>query len=179
MSKAKRYSESDIPDITNRSLFFDANILIYLYFTQTGQDLQEIYSRVFKKLLNTKNITFALDFVVLSEVINIALKEEYKLTLTENSNLKYKDFRDSPNGINALKNIHSIIEDMILPRFSIAGKKYDKTSLSSLLVENGLDFNDKHICKLCEENQFILFTHDRDFKNSDIEILSMNSNLSA
>lgn len=173
MSNAKRYSESDIPGIANRSLFFDANILIYLYFTHTRQDLQQIYSRVFKRLLNTKNITFALDFVVLSEVINIALKEEYKLA-QGNSSLKYKEFRDSQDGINALKDIHSILEDMILPRFSIAGKTYDKASLSSLLVENGLDFNDKHICKLCDENNFILFTHDGDFKSSDIEILSMN-----
>jgi len=179
MSKAKRYSESDIPELTNRSLFFDASILIYLFFTPTLNNLHKIYKRVFKRLLNTKNITFVLDPFVLSEVINTTFQEEYKLALTENSNLKYKDFRDSSKGKNALKNIHSIIENLILPRFSIAGKIYDKADLRSLLVENGLDFNDKHICKLCEENHFILFTNDRDFKSSDIEILSMNRNLSA
>ena len=40
-----------------------------------------------------------------------------------------------------------------------------------------LDFSDKAIIRICEDNQFILLTNDTDFKNSNIDIISCHKKM--
>lgn len=43
-----------------------------------------------------------------------------------------------------------------------------------MLVLDELDFNDKAIVRICEENSLVLLTNDQDFKNSGLDILTGN-----
>jgi predicted nuclease of predicted toxin-antitoxin system len=39
---------------------------------------------------------------------------------------------------------------------------------------DALDFLDKGILKTCQDNNFVLLTNDKDFKNANIDILTGN-----
>ncbi|MGL5773060.1 MAG: hypothetical protein ACRCX1_09825, partial [Bacteroidales bacterium] len=79
-----RYNNSTLDKIIGRPCFFDANILLFLFFTTTPyQDWQKYYSLMFMQLLHQKNPMY-IDFLVLSEVINRELRIQYELYLWEN-----------------------------------------------------------------------------------------------
>ena len=84
---------------------------------------------------------------------------------------KIDDFKDS------LKEVYSIVKKNILPYSIIFNSCYDKDSLIKLLDKNDYltDFNDKHIEKICNEDDIYLLTHDGDFKQSSINIVSFNA----
>lgn len=42
---------------------------------------------------------------------------------------------------------------------------------------NELDFVDKAIVSLCKENNLVLLTNDKDFKNADLDILTANTSI--
>ena len=65
-----------------------------------------------------------------------------------------------------------IVKDNILPNFEIQGKAYTKADIESFLQVDSLDFMDKAFIPICKENNCILLTNDKDFANTDIEILS-------
>jgi len=49
--------------------------------------------------------------------------------------------------------------------------------VKNFLNVDNLDFNDKGILKICQENKFVLLTDDGDYKNSDIDILTCNKQI--
>lgn len=178
MSIGMRYTENDIPKIVDQSLFFDANVLLYLFFTTASASRwQKEYSKIFRLLLNMGQNRLVIDSRIISEVINRALREEYKLFVAKNGETSFKSYRNSQDGKNKLEQIYDIFDQIILPRFFIEGKIYDKKEIEALLKVDDLDFNDKLICKLCEEKKYILITNDKDFISSNIDILSANPDL--
>ena len=52
-----------------------------------------------------------------------------------------------------------------------------KDDLMIMCKVDELDFSDKAIIKICEDNQFILLTNDTDFKNSYIDIVSCHKRM--
>ncbi|MFT4072236.1 MAG: PIN domain-containing protein [Dysgonamonadaceae bacterium] len=175
MGIGARYTQNDIPKIVDRSLFFDANVLLYLFFTTASNShWQGVYSNIYRELLNSGNNRFVIDPIITSEVINRALREEHRLYIAKNGDISFKSYRNSQDGKNALTQIYDIFDQIILPRFSIDGKIYDKEEIETLLKVDSLDFNDKLICRLCEEKKYILITNDKDFISSNIDILSAN-----
>lgn len=176
------YKEEDIPDLKDRVIFFDANIIFSIYFTMNPNDwAQQNYSRVFSKLINAKN-PLTLDVTIVSEVVNRALRMEYKTflrkkTLTEDS-FAYKKFRNSGAGRSAWLRIGEMMRDVIFPQFSVSKKSWAKDELDDLLIKQG-DFNDQLITSLCIEKNYVLLTNDADFKDTDVEVLSLNEAFSA
>lgn len=173
----KRYAEKEIPDLIQRKIFLDANIIIYLFWP-TSSSWEKSYSSIYKNLLKQKN-EMVVDLTVLSEFINSVLRLEYKNYLDANPSPKitFKQFRDSPDGHSVTKDIYEIVKSKILTHFSIAGLTLAKSEIDKLLHVDNLDFSDKFISTLCERNNFILLTNDFDFQSANIEILSSNPNL--
>jgi len=97
---AKFYNSSEIPNLDKRQIFFDANILLYI-FLPTGSSWERQYSVIFNRLLKQKN-EMAVDFIVISEVVNRAVRIEYEKHLLENNilrkNLSFKRYRDCQDG---------------------------------------------------------------------------------
>lgn len=170
---ATKYSSRNINQLQGRKVFFDANVLIYVFWPSGNFNWENQYSSAFGNLLRQGNI-LAVDFMVLSEVINRAIKIEYEKFKINNNNISYKKYRDSTDGIKAMEDIYVVVKESILPRFTIIGKSFNKSEIESFLHIDSLDFNDKAIVPLCQENNCILLTNDKDFANSDIDIISSN-----
>ncbi len=168
---AARYSLSNIEALQGRKVFFDANILIYIFWPTGSFDCERKYSSAYGKLVKQRN-ELVIDFMVLSEFINRAMRIEHGKYLTDHPLLVYKKYRDSSDGKESLSDIYTLVNDEILQRFSVIGKTYLKADIQSFLHVDTLDFNDKAIVPLCADNNLILLTNDRDFAGSDIEIAS-------
>lgn len=172
-----RHPLSNISEIPNRGIFFDANVLIYLFWPTGSYRWESSYSAAFSALLKQQNKLFV-DFLVISEIINRAHRIEYEKYLANQGLTKrdfsYKDFRDCAEGETALSEIFLIIDDYILPRFSIVGKIITKEDIQSFLTIDILDFVDKAILSICRENEFILCTNDRDYRSAEVDILTSN-----
>ncbi len=178
----KKYNSSNIQSITNKKIFLDANILIYLFGfgTSTSANWENQYANLYTKL-NNQNNTFVVDYIVISEFVNRAIKIEYDNYLNSNNldknSLSYKNYRNSLDGQEALRDIYIIVNDEILDEFEVIEKSYSKDDLKMMCCVDELDFSDKAIIKICEDNQFILLTNDTDFKNSDIDIISCHKKM--
>lgn len=174
---AKCYDYSKIKSVINRTVFFDANILLYIFWPIGSSSWEKEYSSIFKKLLAQKN-TMVVDFIVISEVVNRAIKIEYEKYLQakviSSQNLRFKQFRDSNDGKNALSDIYQVVNRNIVNRFNVTGKIFTKTDIENFLQVNSVDFSDKGIISICEENNFVLLTNDKDFANTDLEIVTSN-----
>ena len=176
---SNRYNKTNIEQLRNKKIFFDANILIYLFWT-TGSSWEKSYARFYSKL-NTQNNTYFIDFIVISEFVNRAIRLEYEKYLDENGltkqNYSFKHYRDSLEGQESLSDIYEIVSSEILEKFEVVEKSYSKNTIQSLLIVDELDFSDKAIVQICSENDCVLITNDKDFKNSHIAIISCNKNL--
>jgi predicted nucleic acid-binding protein len=168
---AKRYRQSDITTLTGRRVFFDTNVLLYIFWPLPAASFWvQQYSKMFRGLL-AQNNSLILNVTILSEVINNILRTEYKNHKDETGiNLTFKEYRDCSEGKSALTDIHRIIVNKIFPHFEICDKLFCKNEVQEMLQVDTLDFNDKLIAAVCEENQFVLFTNDADLKNSNIDI---------
>ncbi|MDR3328127.1 MAG: PIN domain-containing protein [Prevotellaceae bacterium] len=167
-----RYEFSNIQYLTDRSIFVDANVLIYLFWS-TGASWEGNYASAFAQLLKQKNKLFV-DFLVISEVVNRAFKTVYETHKSKNISLKYKQFRDSTDGRQTLSDIYSVVKNQVLSQFHITGKSFPKTEIQHFLSVDNLDFLDKGILKICQDNNFVLLTNDKDFKDADVDVLTCN-----
>ncbi len=94
-----------------------------------------------------------------------------------NSNQKFKDFRNSQDGKDVISDIFLIVQNDILSSFKIVGKSFNKSDIEGFLVVDQLDFVDKATVSICSENNMVLLTNDRDFKNSGLDILTGNPHI--
>ncbi|HNW81501.1 MAG TPA: DUF5615 family PIN-like protein [bacterium] len=173
----KFYNPSDIKALSGREFLFDANALIYVFWPSASLLKEREYSSIFNNLLKQKN-KMHVDFLVISEVINRVLRIEYEKYLNANNitkdNLNFKTFRNNADGQQALNEIYNTVKSQIFSVFSVAEKAFTKDEITKFLNNDSLDFNDKGIYAICRENNFILVTNDRDFLNTETEILSSN-----
>lgn len=174
---ATRYTTQDILAIGNRKVFFDANILLYIFWPSGSYNWESYYSTAYAKLLRQGN-ELLVDFIVISEIVNRAIRLEYDKHLLSNglsrSVLRFKNYRNSIEGKTALEDIYLMVETEILTRFTVVGKSFTKSDIQSFLNVNSLDFGDKAILSICQETACILLTNDVDYKTSTIDILTSN-----
>ncbi len=167
----------NVSNIKNESIFCDANILIYLYGITFDEDYSDVYSKILKKLLKNNNSLY-IDYTVISEYINRCHRIDYKThkQKIKNHNLKYKDYRNSQQGQDSMKDIYSVTNNIIENFYNIVGKEYKLEDIKSFIKKADEDFSDKAIINLCDEKSFYLLTNDIDFKNSGLNIISANEN---
>ncbi|MDD4352498.1 MAG: DUF5615 family PIN-like protein [Candidatus Gracilibacteria bacterium] len=174
---ANRYRPQDISSLPEKPIFFDANVIIYVFWPLGKTNWEQTYSSVFGNLLKHKK-KMTLDVTVISEVINRTVRFEHENHLTANNLTKevcsFKNYRDSQEGKDAIKDIYDILKLKILTSFQILGKAFSQADIEPLLSVDTIDFSDKVILTLCKENDCILLTNDKDFASSNIDILTSN-----
>lgn len=174
---ATKYTTQNIIAIGNRKVFFDANVLLYIFWPSGSYNWERYYSTAYAKLLRQGN-ELVVDFIVISEIINRAIRLEHdKFLLSNGLNktiLKFKDYRNSIEGKTVLADIYLMVETEILSRFTVVGKSFTKSDIQFFLNVDSLDFGDKAILSTCQENACILLTNDVDYKTSAIDILTSN-----
>ncbi|WP_288605551.1 PIN domain-containing protein [uncultured Treponema sp.] len=167
-----RYTASNIPSLKNRTVFFDANSLIYIFWPTTpDSEKADDYGSILAALIKN-NVNLAVNEIVLSEIINRILRIEFGKTGLNKD--EFKNFRDSESGKSVQNDIYMIIKNRILSRFKVINEILSKEEIDSMLITSKLDFNDKLIEQLCKKKNMLLLTHDFDFSSSDVDILSAN-----
>lgn len=170
---AIKYRLNEVPQLQNKAIFVDANVLIYLFWPTGNIDWEKKYASAIAKLIKQKNPLYV-DFLVISEVVNRSFKIAYEAKKSSDAHLRYKQFRDSEEGQQELAEVYSIVENQILTQFNVIGNAFSKADILDFLTVDSLDFLDKGILKTCQNNHFVLLTNDKDFKNVDIDILTCN-----
>lgn len=172
---ATRYSLNQIDNIDSKKVFFDANVLIYIFFSSGRYHWEENYARAYGHLLESK-LELCFDFLVISEIVNRAHRIAYDIycstTGRDKNNYKYKEFRNSSNGKDSLKDIYITIEDDILANFTVLENAISYDDIKNYLIVEPLDFVDKAILQCCKKYDCVLITNDSDYKDSDIDILT-------
>lgn len=171
---------NDLSAIKGEKIFFDANIWMYIFceIANSKKDLVNKYSTTFRNLLKTKNPIF-IDLTIISEFVNRYLRIAFSNYVKGNQlkGFTYKrDYRKTDDFKEAWENVCNIVKNKILLKANTVNFEYDKSSFAELLKADNLDadFNDNHIMNLCRLNNMYLLTHDGDFKNSDINIITAN-----
>lgn len=170
---ATNYKLQDYAHLSGKDIFVDANVLIYLFWATGQHSFESNYARVFRNLLRQGNKLYV-DFLVISEVVNRVLRIEHQKL---NSNQKFKEFRNSQDGKDVISDIYLIVQNDILRSFKIIGKSFNKIDIEGFLIVDQLDFVDKATVSVCTENNLVLLTNDRDFKNSGLDILTGNPHI--
>lgn len=170
----QRYHSKDIPSLKGKKIFFDTNVLLYIFWPLgSNQKFVNNYSSIFVSLLNAKN-EMIIDQTIISELVNTALRIEYdkqlKIKAVMAEKYPFKKFRNSEEGKQAQESIFNEI-NKLLNYFSVNGKSFTKNEIEAILKIDSLDFSDKLILEICKENGYILLSNDKDFLTTDIDIL--------
>ncbi len=94
---AFRYRITDIDKLKDRAVFFDANVLIYLFWPNPQQTWQQKYSLIYGRLLKQKNplvvnisvLSDSLDFG--DKIITLQCKEKQYILLTNDNDFLQSD----------------------------------------------------------------------------------------
>jgi predicted nucleic acid-binding protein len=78
----ERIQIHEINKLAGRTVFFDANVFLDIFWPTGRNSNTVLYSRLYKNCIQ-QQIPVAIDFIVLSEVINRAFRIEYTKYLEE------------------------------------------------------------------------------------------------
>ncbi len=158
------------------ALFIDANIWLYIHGPQAQRDNRSRnYSNALAKILKAKCSVF-LDVLILSEFINRYSRLKFNL---EGRSPDFKSYRQS----SAFKPVAREIADAvrrILKHCECVESGLTSIDMNSLLIDYESkcpDFNDQILVELCRSRSFKFVTHDGDFKDYDITILTANKSM--
>ncbi len=173
----QRYDTYRLGELTDKSFFFDTNVLLDLFYTQKADWSSIAYSKVYKYLVN-RQIRMYIDNTVLSEFINRILRIEYNLmqSMSPNADVTFKMYRNTIDGQDKVKESYDLV-NVILKCVSLDGEVLNPKDVLELLVVDEIDYNDKIIEHLCLKKGYVLVTNDVDFIHSQADILSANHNL--
>ena len=159
----------------------DANIWLYLFPAPSESSLSVTrqYSSAFKTILDTK-VTIAINSLILSEYLNRYCRIEW-VALHKTTYPKFKDFRKSTDYTSVGQQAASFATRIL----KFCSKKDDDFSTANIIqilcdFESGIvDFNDGLIADTCFRYGWKLITHDGDFTEGGIDVLTTNQKLLA
>jgi predicted nucleic acid-binding protein len=162
-------------------LFIDTNVWLYLYAPQAPGDWKaRVYSRALAKILSAKSRIF-IDALILSEFINRYTRLAFNLTKRTGAVIEYKDYRNSAEFKPVAREIEATVR-RIMKHCQPTDSGFSSCDLDGLLAEFGRgnsDFNDQVMVELCKANGWKLLTHDGDFKDCGLTVLTANKRLLA
>lgn len=181
MTKNRAHSVLQYKFAKGERILIDANIWLSLF--PAPSDSQRTssvtYSAAFKAML-VAGVEMVVGSLILSEYLNRYCRIEYDV-LHKKSYATYKKFRQSSDyalvGSKAAADAQQILK--FCSRCDDSFAKADINRVLSDFAAGGIDFNDGLIVDCCNHNGFKLLTHDGDFTNGGIDILTDNKKLLA
>lgn len=158
----------------NDKFFFDTNVWLYLY-CSVGNYREEIianYNEFFEKVLEANSSIYTTSLQI-SEFFNAYSRIEFRIQSRLDPSLKnYKtQFRSSPEFLELIKELNLIIKHKILKNSIKMDDNFSNINIDNvLLLEKGYDFNDEYFLNLCEENDIIVVSNDRDMIDTDRDV---------
>ena len=160
----------------NDALLIDANIWLYMYGPQAPGDKEvQYYSNVWGKILKTKCSIF-LDVLILSEFINRYSRTNFRLEKGSSDPKTFKKYRQSSDFRPVAKEIADAVR-RILKHCKCIESDITSIDMDALLTDYESqcpDFNDQILVELCKSRSLKFVTHDGDFKDYDITVLTAN-----
>ncbi len=159
-----------------RSYFFDTNIWLYIYGPIGWPDQKSaVYSRALREIRNS-NGTIYINCMIISEFINAFSRIEFKQQTTHS---RYKDFRNSigfrPVAEDIASNVKKILRNTLACDNDL--KVIDLPEIMSFFEQGKYDFNDLVFAEICRSGEMVFVTHDKDFSELGVEILTANEKL--
>ena len=160
-------------------LLIDANIWLYIHGPQVPKDQRSRnYSNALTNIFNVKCSIF-IDVLILSEFINRYSRLKcFQEKGTADSNT-FKVYRQSSDYKLVAKDFTDAAR-RIFKHSKCVESEFTSIDIDDLLKDyesNCPDFNDQILVKLCKSRSLKLVTHDSDFRNYDITILTANRNM--
>ena len=169
-----KYSLTD-----NHCILFDTNILINLFYPlMNTSNYMRDYQLLWGKILKSK-AKLILPAIQISEFINRCIRFQYALYKTDiSSELDFKrDYRNTDDYRNKMKDILDIVKNDILTHFSVINDDFNNIDPEKLYIYGfSYDFNDAMLVGIAENNNADIITHDSDFANYNTKINLVSSN---
>jgi predicted nucleic acid-binding protein len=158
-------------------VFLDTNVWLCIFGPHKPGDWRsEFYSEAFSRILYAKSRVH-IDILVVSEFINTYARFKWKLVGREFA--EFKDFRWSPAFKTVARDIASDLKSA-LAHCTWTEHGLSPIDLIAMIDEfagGDSDINDLAIARICRSHGFKLITHDADFRDEDVFILTANKRL--
>jgi len=174
---------SNVTDISrysfskNDRLFLDANIWLYIEGPNAGRgNVARIYGNALKNMMQAGSL-IVIDVLVLSEFVNSYARKEHRQS-NWNPN-DFKGFRNSPGFQPIARDISNKVRKIVkrCERCESGFTQIDIENLMMVFQQANRDFNDEVFVRLCKREHLTFVTHDGDFANATIPIVTANSHL--
>ena len=159
-----------------KGYFFDTNIWLYIYGPIGWPDqLSDAYSRALKEIRNSEG-TIYINCMIISEFINAFSRIEFK---QQTEFTRFKDFRNSLAFRVIAQEIAYNIRKILKSTFACDPdlQAVDLPEIMDLFEQGKYDFNDLLFAQICRAKNMVFVTHDKDFSELGVEILTANEKL--
>lgn len=177
--KNKAYDASSYTFSAGEKIFLDTNIWLYLFPAPVGtsSNFASQYSVVFSRLISA-NAQPILSPMVLSEYLNSYIRIEWQGGYI-NQYPKFKDFRKSPDFTRIAASAKMFAQNILqlCQVHELAANILNLQQSLDDFATGKVDFNDAVFIDICKQENLKLMTHDSDFQDGGIKILTINPTL--
>lgn len=164
----------DFPE--DKSYFFDINIWLYIYGPIGWPDQRpDVYSGALKKIRDSKG-TIYINCMIISEFINAFSRIEFK---QQSEFTRFKEFRSSLSyraiAQDLAYNVKKILKSTLACDPEM--QAINLPEVMDLFEQGKYDFNDLLFAQICRAKGMIFVTHDKDFSELGVDILTANEKL--
>ena len=161
-------------------LLFDANIWLHIHGRQDPTDKRNaIYSRALRDILQAGGMILV-DVLVLSEFINRYARIEYEYYKRgTGANESFKSYRQSRQFKPVATGIANACR-LILKQSTRTDSRFESADLDAVLTDyesQSADFNDRMLTEICKYYNLAFVTHDADFRNCGLTVLTANAKM--
>jgi len=172
--KVHSIDEYDFPE--GKGYFFDTNIWLYIYGPIGWPDQRsDAYSRALKEIRNSDG-TIYINCMIISEFINAFARIEFK---QQTNFTRFKEFRNSlafrAIAQDIAYNVRKILRNTLACDPEL--QAIDLPKVMDLFEQGKYDFNDLLFAQICRAKNMVFVTHDKDFSELGVEILTANEKL--
>ncbi len=162
-------------------LLFDTNIWMYIYGPRGNPDdwKSRVYSGALAKALKVNSALFT-EILILSEFINRYARLEHQIQVNKGAAPgDYKQFRNSPAFLPVAQRIAGDVRRILrhCKRIESGFEALDIAAMVDEYERGAFDFNDQVLASLCQSRGLALVTHDADFKDRGLSIITANTRL--
>lgn len=159
-----------------KGYFFDTNIWLYIYGPIGWPDQRsDAYSKALKKIRNSDG-TIYINCMIISEFINAFSRIEFK---QQTGFTRFKEFRNSLTfrviAQEIAYNVRKILRSTLACDPEL--QAIDLPEVMDLFEQGKYDFNDLLFAQICRAKNMVFVTHDKDFSELGVEILTANEKL--
>lgn len=156
-------------------ILIDANVWIYIFFSDGLKLEEQAYSAALKRILAAQSTVY-IDALIVSEVVNAHARYRFN---NQQGTGKFKAFRQSvafrPVAAEIARQVKRILSHCTPIESGFSSLRLD--SLLDVYAQGSVDFNDQILVEICRTNGYLFITHDRDFADTDIPVLTANRGL--